>query len=301
MDQPRKKRTQAFLGILTFLTVGAFHPDPARAQTDPPFDLGAFLKQAAEYCRRLESVALHYTCREEIYEKIDLTRDTEQRIEEKVSWVFTDSGKIRPSTSIVRGPRKGKVSLVYDYQCIRNYQGAIRDTRTLIELNGKKVHVPEAKLDSTTFDFGTMMLGPTGIFAERFQRDHEYAVIGRERFQKKPAVVIDVRPGPGAPATTNLFGKAWIDAATGDILKIEWNESRVGHYEIFRERGENYGLKPKITITSEFSVEKNGLRFPKKLFIEEAYLNERGRKWVRSATNVEYTDFKFFTVEVEIK
>ncbi len=37
------------------------------------------------------------------------------------------------------------------------------------------------------------------------------------------------------------------------------------------------------------------------MFIEEAYLNERGRKFVRSETTVEYTDFKFFTVEVEVK
>ena len=99
----------------------------------------------------------------------------------------------------------------------------------------------------------------------------------------------------------NLFGKAWVDPATGEILKIEWDESRVGRYEIFRERGEKYKLKPRITVITEFSVAKNGLRFPTKAFYEEAYLNERGRKFVRSETTVEYADFKFFTVEVEIK
>lgn len=54
-------------------------------------------------------------------------------------------------------------------------------------------------------------------------------------------------------------------------------------------------------MVSEFQAEKNGLRFPTQLYIEEAYLDKRGRPFVRSKTTVTYKDFKFFTVEVEIK
>jgi hypothetical protein len=248
-------------------------------------------------------VALHFTCREEIEEKLDLVRDIEKPLVPRSSWVIDPVGGRTMSSIMITGQSstRGKLSLVYDYQCIRNFQGAVRDTRTLIERNGKKMRVPEAKLDSTTFDFGTTMLGPTGIFAERHQGEYDFAVVGRERFQRKPCLVVEVKPKPGAPSSRNLFGKAWVDPATNEILKIEWDESRVGRYEIFRERGEKYKLKPRITITSEFSVEKNGLRFPTKMFLEEAYLNERGRKFVRSETVVEYKDFKFFTVEVEVK
>jgi len=277
----------------------AFSQTPADAGKS--FDLAAFLKTAADYCRRLESVALHFTCLEEIDEKVDLTRDIEKPLVPRSSWAIDPvSGKATPSI-VVTGSTRGKLSLVYDYQCVRNFQGAVRDTRTLVERNGKKAHIPEAKLDSTTFDFGTTLLGPTGIFADRFQKDHEFAVVGRERFARKTCVIIEAKPRPDAPPSRNLFGKAWVDPATNEILKIEWDESRIGRYEIFRERAEKYKLKPRITITSEFSVEKNGLRFPTKMFLEEAYLNERGRKFVRSETTVEYTDFKFFTVEVEVK
>ncbi len=59
--------------------------------------------------------------------------------------------------------------------------------------------------------------------------------------------------------------------------------------------------KPRITLRTEFSVEKNGIRFPSKLSLEEAYLTERGRVFVRSETNVVYKDFKFFTVEVVVR
>ncbi len=298
-----RKSRLGFFGALAFFYFVAISAAGAQAPGEKPFDVGAFLKKAADYCRRLESVALHFTCREEIDEKIDLTRDIEKPIVPRSSWAVDPvSGRASPSMSVVyRTGTRGNLSLVYDYQCIRNYQGAIRDTRMLIERNGKKVRVPEAKLDSMTFDFGTTMLGPTGIFAERFQKNHDFAVIGTDKIKRKPVVIVEARPKPDAPPSRNLFGKAWVDPATNEILKIEWDESRIGHYEIFRERGEKYNLKPKITVVSEFSVEKNGLRFPTKMFIEEAYLNERGRKFVRSETTVEYNDFKFFTVEVEVK
>jgi len=52
---------------------------------------------------------------------------------------------------------------------------------------------------------------------------------------------------------------------------------------------------------SELKIEKNGVRFPNALSIEEAYVDENGRAFVRSKVDVVYTDFKFFTVEVDIK
>jgi hypothetical protein len=65
--------------------------------------------------------------------------------------------------------------------------------------------------------------------------------------------------------------------------------------------GEKFGLKPRLTLTSKFEVAKNGLRFPTRLMVEEAYLNARGRAFIRSTTQVTYKDFKFFTVEVDVR
>jgi hypothetical protein len=144
-------------------------------------------------------------------------------------------------------------------------------------------------------------MGPVGLLGERFQPHYDFSVIGRDKIAKRPVVVIDAKPKPDAPETTNLYGKAWIDPATADILKIEWSESRVGRHEIFEKRGERYKCKPRLTILSEFHAEKNGIRFPTRLFIEEAYVNEKGGAFVRSKTEVAYKDFKFFTVEVEYR
>jgi hypothetical protein len=46
---------------------------------------------------------------------------------------------------------------------------------------------------------------------------------------------------------------------------------------------------------------KNGIRFPSRLFVEEAYISAWGRAFVRSETAVVYRNFRFFTVEVEIR
>ena len=99
----------------------------------------------------------------------------------------------------------------------------------------------------------------------------------------------------------NISGRAWIDPATGAMMKIEWDESRVGRQRIFRERGDKYKMIPLITVAAEFGIEKSGLRFPTKLFYEEAYLNARGRKFIRAETAAAYAGFEFFTVEVEVK
>ncbi len=144
-------------------------------------------------------------------------------------------------------------------------------------------------------------MGPVGLFGARFQPGYEYTIVGEEKEKGRKVVIVETEPKLDDLTSSNLYGKAWLFADTGDILKIEWKENRIGHFEIFEERGKQFKRIPRIKVRSEFETEKNGLRFPSRLFIEEAYSTKRGRVFVRSETTVEYKDFKFFTVEVEIK
>jgi hypothetical protein len=142
---------------------------------------------------------------------------------------------------------------------------------------------------------------PVGLFGERFQPNYDFALAGEEKIGKTRVLVIDARPKPGAPPSRNLYGKAWVDPATGDILRIEWSESRVGRFDVFEKRGQLFNRKPRLVIRSEFSAEKNGIRFPGRLSVEEAYLKESGKAFIRSKTEVVYKDLKFFTVEYEVR
>ena len=292
-NKTRKKIGLISSALLVFAAFLASLPG-AGQNIRPAADLPSLLKKTAEYCRKLESSVLDFVCREEINEMIDPALDAPPR-PTIITWTTLEQ------RAFATAPLpKIKNSYVYDYQCIRS-GGAISEIRTLLQENRKKKNEPNAKLKTSIFVYGTVLLGPVGILAERFQGDYDYTISGEDTVNKKPVVIIDARPVPGAPVTTNLYGKAWVDPANADILKIEWNESRVGHNENFEKRAASYNRKPRITIRSEFQAEKNGIRFPSKLIIEEAYLNSRGRAFVRSETTITYRDFKFFTVEVDVK
>jgi hypothetical protein len=288
----------AAAGFGGFYGVAAFS---SPSQTSPaglqPADLKALLKKTAGYCQKLEGMALNFVCREEIKETIDPTLDAPQPIYQPI-YRDTKGYDLMPLTFSSRG--NIKTSYVYDYQCIRS-GGEIIERRILLKENGKAKNEPDAKLKTSVVVFGTALMGPVGLFGERFQSGYEFVVSGQDRVGKTKVLIIDAVPRPDAPETRNLYGKAWVDPATGDILKIEWSENRVGRFDIFEKRGERYQRTPRLVIRSEFKAEKNGIRFPSRLSVEEAYLDKRGRAKVRSTTEVTYKDFKFFTVEVEVR
>ena len=298
----------ALKGGLTIILVAILSGIPAGTefpQSQAP-DLVTLLEKTAAYCRKLESSALDYICKEEIVEVTDPRLDLKQLKAELTTWtsVRTEGdasaglGETRTGIAIVPPPPKIKRALIYDYQCLRA-GGEIREVRNLLQENRKKINEPNAKLKTLNFLFGYVLMAPVGIFAEGSQPYYDYKIVGKDKIQRRPAVIIDVTPKPDAPEARNLYGKAWIDAATGDILKIQWSEKRVNHYEITLKRAEQYNRKPRLTLRSDFQVEKNGIRFPSKLFIEEAYVSEGGLVFVRSETTVTYKDFKFFTVATE--
>ncbi len=265
-----------------------------------PEGLRALLRKTAAYCQRLESAAFDFVCREQISEVIAPSFDLDRGKGYQSGDAGSSSASSRGTVYLSGGPRVVRHKYEYDYQCIRS-AGTIREVRTLIKENGKAKNEANAELKTSVVVFGTALLSPVGLFGERFQPDYDYAVSGRDDVGQAKVLVIDAHPKPGAPETTNLYGKAWIDPDTGEILKIEWSDDRVGRFEVFRKRGERYGLTPRLAIRSEFIVEKNGVRFPSRLVVEESYRNVRGETGVRSRTEVVYKDFKFFTVEVEVR
>ena len=273
----------------------------ARSAADD--SLKALLAKAAEYCRKLESSAFDFVCREEILEtvnpKLDVAGQPKPTVDPGSKGQFGDPDFLGP-TLVLSTVKKMKRSLVYDYQCIRAGR-TIREIRTQLEENGKPKVVPNAELETSIVVFGTALLGPVGLFGERFQPDYAFSVAGRDRLEGLDVLIIDAKPKPCAPPGRNLYGQAWIDPATGNILKIEWSESRVGRFDVFVRRGELFKRTPRLTIRSEFSVEKNGIRFPSRLFVEEAYLKGSGKAFVRSRTEVVYKDFKFFTVTFDVR
>lgn len=282
---------------------GALDPSASARQTvasalqaAPSAALSPLLAKAADYCRRLEASAFDFVCREEITETIDPNLDIDRRTPP----INHRQTEFLGPVFVISRARKVKSLYVYDYQCVRAGR-TIREVRTQLEENGRPKVVPNAELRTSIVVWGTALLAPVGIFGERFQADYDFTMAGNERVGATAVLVIDAKPKPGAPPSRNLYGKAWVDPASGDILRIEWSESRVGRFDVFEKRGRLYKRTPRLVIRSEFNAEKNGVRFPSRLTVEEAYLKDSGKAFVRSKTDVVYRDFKFFTVEVEVR
>lgn len=244
--------------------------------------LNEILDRETAYCRRLELAALDFVCLEDVTEKIDQSKD--------ILWLRWKSARERPPTSIKR-------TFLYDFQFVRK-AGEVRETRTLLKKNGQATIVKGAELETRNFVYKNAVLAPIGIFGAQWRDAFDYGLAGRGSVGGRPCLIIEAVPKEARSDIGFLSGRAFLDGDTLEILKVEWSERNIGNTEMFEERARRYRMKLKITVTSEFEVEKNGIRFPTRHMIEEAYIGGGG-KFVRSRTTVSYRDFRFFTVSVE--
>ncbi len=275
----------------------ADRPSPVSPQAaEASADLRLLLEKAAAYCRRLESSVLDFVCREAVEEEVDASKDSLKVRAPVPTWVLP---KNMPSMSVQSNARY-RVSCVYDYQCVRA-EGRIKERRILLLQNGKKKNEPDAPLLISSLAYRNAMLGPVNLFSERNQARYGFKPAGRAKYEKRPVVVVEATPRADEVDPLCLTGKAWIDPQTGDILRIEWTQKPSANPEIFEDRAKRAKGRLRLTVRTEFSEEKNGLRFPSRIWIQEAYVRERGRAFVRSETDVVYKDFKFFTVETEVR
>ncbi len=257
------------------------NPCPRRATPVPP----SVLKAAAGYCRDLTNASLDFVCREDVRERLS-------------AWLV--GRKAKP----VGPPRDGvQVQLavedqvrdwVYDYQLARK-DGWTAETRILLEEDGKPRREERAALQTDRFVHKLVVLGPIGLFGEDAQSRHDYVVAKETEMEGEPVLVVDVRP-KGTEASS-LFGKAWVRPRDGAVLKIEWEPVSMGNYAAIEEFAKSMRAKPKIKFTSEYAVEKNGLRFPSSYEVVEAYRTS-SQTVTASKTSVAYKDYKFFEVKV---
>ena len=173
--------------------------------------LQAVLLKAADYCRRMKSIALHYICTEEVLERIyhpyryvSVYRTVTPNVEEN--------------------------SYLYDYQLIKRANEDIEETRTLLRKNRKRCNEKNSELETKRFRYKTVVFGPVGLFSDRVQKDYSYTIKKETKLWQKKVVIVDAVPLNPA-SLDRLYGRAWIEKETGSILKIEWEDHSVTNYD----------------------------------------------------------------------
>jgi len=279
----KSKSLLLFIAGFLFFVFRADRPaassTPQSSEQIPP---ATILGKVREYCHRLEKGAYDFICMEEISEKIDLSRSSSYRLGESSKYV-------------------------YDYQLIKK-GGEIKENRILLEKNGYKVHEENAPLETKVFRHQFVLLRTADLFNEFSASLNDYSLIGEDILYGEEAIVLEAVPKPSyeqrflyGTEPSYLLGRIWIKKKDYSILKIIWNPKVIRDFKNIEELAKEYKAEPRVTIITEYAVEKNGIRFPSRLYVEEAYINKAGKKFIRSQTEILYNNYQFFTVETEVK
>jgi hypothetical protein len=175
----------------------------------------------------------------------------------------------------------------------------MRENRTLLQEQGKKVELGEAPLKTHVFKYADVVMGPLDLLSRKHQTDFDYKISREEKFAGEPTVVVEAVPKPGVHPDY-LFGTIWLRKSDAGILKVQWNPVSMENYAGVENIGRKLRMKPDILMTSEYAFEKSGICFPSRYNVKERYFGYRGR-FERSETNVIYDQYRFFTVETEVK
>ncbi len=279
----RKFLTNFSIFSLIFLVLN-LHPNQ---QKEKQSELGAILKNCAEYCERLANSVLFFVCQEKIKEEVMYSRVV---VTSKTQLTFPRTYRSGSAKNIY----------VYDYQLFRKGD-QIKEQRTLIEHNGEKKHEENAQLQTRFFTHENIIFGPIGLLSSFWQPHHDYKILKKAKFKGDRAVIMEAVPKPESEIE-HLYGKIWVRKSDFSILKIEWDQKSIRGFEYVEEIAERLKANPRIVLTAEYGIEKNKIRFLSRFSLDEIYIIKRGRRrFQRSKTEVLYDDYKFFTVKTEVK
>lgn len=247
-------------------------------------ELEEILAKCSVYCKKLVDMHLDIACQEKIIE---------------TNWVRPGDrlAHARKMLNIkILEPRKvgnyyvTEREWIYDYKFNRNNQ-EIKEQRVLIKEDGLGKKVKDAKLH-TNFSHKYNIHGPLSLLAENWQNYHDFKLIGKETLWGEKATIIEAVPKPGF-SMPHALGRIWVSKDAYNILKMEWNGMSV--------KGNEYAPKnAKMNLITEYKFEKNGIRFPRQHTLEVYDESPKKYTW-KTEIKVIYEDYRFFTVENEVK
>jgi hypothetical protein len=243
----------------------------SKKEIDPGV-LPSILADVADYCDRLKAGSLDFFCIEEI---------NESQIK-ALEW----RGKSRKVTN----------RLTYGYQLIKG-EGKTREKRTLFNRNGED-EVKENVDLLTHFKYRHIIYGPL-IFNRSAQPFYRYEIIGKRDWKGKTVYIIEAVPKSSAKQGF-VSGRFWVDQGDYSILRIEIYQKSLANFGEIQRLAGRHNVEPRITIINEYEIVKKGIRFPSKLYYEEAYRNKAGKLMVQSVGNVTFKDYRFFNIETKV-
>ena len=271
-----------------------------------PAETVALLRLAADYSARLRRAAFRFICQETVSEDV-LVRDTIDRSAYK----------------------RNRTSWLYEYQVVVR-EGKVSENRVLLRKNKTKNRVENAALETRFRSLYSAFL-PATLFAADKQPAYFYRLEKHDKMFGRPVARFAIAPRPGFEALA--AGTAWLDEATGAVLKIELSQRAIKGIEAAEKKAQQSGARLLVSDVHEYEVEHDGIWLPSATTISEYYVigvsavkegggtslkgfdynspeapaaarfvsSSNKRQLELSRTWVEYSDFKFFVVDVQAK
>lgn len=232
--------------------------------------LNRLLEGSAKYCKRLLDASFDFICDEEVTERFDTARVNK---------------------------------LVYFYR-LTKIDGKVDEVRSLTQQRGRRIRPDGQKTEKDGYMIERVIFGPTAMVGKGWKDYFDYRIVGEEELDGQKAVIVDVLPQQ-PPRINPLFGQVWINAKDYSVMKISWNPKSIeGLQQDFQvnvlERAKKDNSEPYIMSILELNVEKRGLRFPGRCYLEESYINPDGKKKIRIKRTTEYKNYLFYSVGAEI-
>lgn len=276
--------------ILLFLLIGGLSGSEGSPVSDRP-QLEQILAKTGEYCSRLKKMAFDFVCKENIKE----TTNIFQR--KKVLKRTESSSDLMEVTELSLRRARNK-TLLYDYQMIKKGD-KIEEKRILLEENKRKKNEKDAQLKIQRYWAQYLVFGPAGFLSKSWQDGFRYSLVGEDVIDGKKTIIVQASPSSLRDENYN-FGKIWVDAENSSILKIEWDQKSIQNFK--EEVDSSIGdLKRTVTWAVFYGMVKNGIRFPSRQIITEHLISHTGQKHIKYKVTIDYEDYKFFTVETDVK
>lgn len=124
--------------------------------------------------------------------------------------------------------------------------------------------------------------------------------IGEKTIDGRKVLVLEAKPKQKIEGKPN-YGKMWIDKNDFSIIRIEIEQESLAGFEKVDEERKSRETKPIITVTHDYAIKKDGLRFPSQTTFKEEYDFKAMGSLLKSRMLITYSNYRFFTVEVEVK
>lgn len=266
------------------------------------------LKRAADYCSKLKKSSIYFFCHEEISESINYGMDVGENSRFEIG-----TSDISPfGRGRIKGEGTKTDTYLYEYQMVQEGD-KLEEIRKLKRKNNlaarknkqatrrRKPGAQKTKpvLQTKSFSFKQIIFGPLGLLSGYWQERNDYKILREDELNGEKVVVFECLPKSHRESNPH-FGTVWIKPDDGSVVKIELNPKTLGITNFVRAIAQKTKSRPVFQFFTEYANEKNGIRFPSRSVLEEAYIDEKGKKKVMVKLVVNYKDYRYFSVGAEV-